>query len=403
MVIQRLFASFSALLLATSVAASAFRLSTGKAVPSLSYGAASPAWAGAVGGALNSYSAGDLVSMAPSLRTTLPMLGEMNFETPGAQRSLAPVIFNIEKALEIPIEEFETMTPASKREVVAMAVEDSMRAAQAAAYDLVGEAHHAMFVAPGGTPSKDMLQRMERLQREYSGLLGTEAAEQLKVSYRSARQRAKELRDARVKDMMGETADALKRDVDPEILFTRQFSGDAKNFREGDWERLGREFSKLRGILRSDMPRKGEIGNIKFLGGPLAGIGEFKFGAGRTHRIYFRYRPEDDAVALLHYAPREHANNPARIYDKVQRMVEDGADADAVPPDQDILKLMAEVEASDLDALAKDVWDIPAEEEPIIRADRAPEEGAPPPAPKTASTIDASLLDRAKRFLKSDD
>lgn len=379
--LRRLFASFSAILLATAVAASPFRLSTGKTLPSLSYAAASPAWSAAVGGVLSQYGAQDLASLAPSLKTTLPALGDMNFASPAAQKSLAPVIYNIEQSLSIPADEFAALPPSARKEIVAMAVEESMQAAAVAAYDLVNEAHHALYVAPGGTPSQEMLLRMERLQRDFGGFLEEQTGEKLKTAYRAARRRAKELERARVGELFNETASALKRDVDPEILFTPQFRGDAKNFREGDWERLGREFSKLREILRADTPRKGEIGNVKFLGGPLAGVGEFKFGAGRTHRIYFRYRPEDDAVALLHYAPREHANNPARVYEKVQRMIETGSDADAVPPDAQILNLMASVEERDLGALAKDIWDIPAEELPVKTAAKTPEERAPPPSP----------------------
>ncbi len=397
------FAFFAALLLATSVGASAFRLSTGKPVASLSHGAASPAWSQAVGGVLNAYSPAELADMAPSLRTTLPTLGGMNFESAAAQQSMAPVIFNLEKALEIPIEEFEAMSPASRKEAVAMAVEDSVQDARNAAYDLVSEAHQAMFVEQGGVPSKDMLLRMERLQREYGGYLGTLAADALRRSYQAAREREAELRRARIKEAFNETADALPTTADPELLFTSQFSGDAKNFREGDWERLGKEFLKLRGIIRSDMPRKGEIGNVKFLGGPLAGIGEFKFGAGRTHRIYFRYRPEDDAVALLHYAPREHANNPTRVYDKVQRMIQDGVDEAAVPPSNEILDIMASVDEGDLNVFDSDVFqDIPGAE-PVKMAEKAPEEGEAPPVPVAAASDESSLLDRAKRFLGKED
>jgi hypothetical protein len=398
-----LLASLAALLLAVSAGASAYRLSTGKAMPSLSYGPASQGWAGAVSAVAGTFSAGELAEMRPSLRSTLPTLGEMNAASIAARRSLGPVVFNIEKALEIPIEEFKAMTPAARKQVVALALEDSIRASEEAAYDLLGEVHAAMYATPGGVPGAELLRRLERIQREAGPLMGEAVREQLGDSYRAARLRARQAREERLREMMTETADALKRDVDPELLFTRQFSGDAKHFHDGDWERLGREFSKLRSILRSDIPRRGEIGNVKFLGGPLAGIGEFKFGANRTHRIYFRYRPEDDAVALLHYAPREHANNPARVYDKVRKMVAGGLDRDALPPDPEILELMASVEEADLNALGGDLFgDLPGGE-PVPEADRAPEEGEPPPSPRTASVADDSLMDKAKRFFKRDD
>lgn len=261
-----------------------------------------------------------------------------------------------------------------------MALEDSIRVSEEAAYDLVAEAHRAMYGSKGGTPGEALIERMERVQREFGPWLGDAAREKLAGSYRDARRRLAEAKSSRLRETMGRTAAALA-PGEPELLFTRQFSGDAKHFREDDWRRLGREYGKLSALLRSNAPRKGEIGNVKFLGGPLAGIGEFKFGAGRTHRIYFRYRPEDDAVALLHYAPREHANNPARVYDKVRGLVESGADADAIPPSPEIRTLMAPVEESDLNALTRDVRDLPGPAEEFRAAAKAPEERAAPPSP----------------------
>lgn len=325
-------------------------------IPAGGYAAASPAWVGAVHAQLTSglFSAADpgfSGSMLPALAKTQPAEAQNHSHA-------QPLIYYLTRDLGLDLKTFQAMSEADKRDALLLAAQEAASSIKWDASIAITRATEALY-PPGGYEDAEAVAKAARDLREFAGkyalYLPQGTLEEIRDLHKRAEKRVRALRRVRVEAKGGEIAGRLEDGkaklsaADIGLAVTRDFEYDTDSFTEMEWERLKREFEKVRALIAGGEPLRGEIGNVKFLAGPLSGLGEIKFGTNRTHRVFFKYHAKSRKIVFLKILAREAMNkNSGRLQDLAAYREDYVLEARMRDPSPD-MPLMKKVEAADLD------------------------------------------------------
>jgi hypothetical protein len=334
------------------------RLIAGQAakIPAAGY-AAAPAWTGAIHQELQSGlfnpTNGDFIG------SVLPTLTKVDLQVQKNHQHAEPIVHYMTQELGIDLKSFQAMPPDDKRSVLLMASEEASSAIRWDASLAMAEATGVLF-PPGASPSSlESVEASAKMLREfrtkYALFLQPEELKEVRKLHIQTQERAAVLRGEKVSskgaDIAGRLGDGKEKlqASDIGIAVTDGFNGDTSGWKDNDWERLERELEKIRQILASGEQQRGQIGNIKFLAGPLSGLAEIKFGANRTHRVFFKYHPKTKKVVFLKVLARESMNKNNGYIEELQAFKSNAVlEAKMKTPPADI-PLMKKVTADDLD------------------------------------------------------
>ncbi|MEE8425532.1 MAG: hypothetical protein V3S11_06865 [Elusimicrobiota bacterium] len=308
---------------------------------------------------------------APSLEgSALPALMPLKPEGGAVERAtdftaMAPLVEQL-AVLDVDEKAFAAMTPKQRREVLLLAAEGAQDAVLEDAYQVMGGIFTVLDKGRQGAAGEENMRllqleagRLAGIQNNFGAYLpqldpnDSDLGHPLRqiVKFRKlARERIAEHRARLIQDA-GETAKALTA-ADIGLAVVSNFEGDSKRFGDKNWDTLEGELEKVREMVASGAKLSGEQGNIKFLTGPLRGMGEIKFrlGNSRTHRVFFRYLPGTREIVLLRVLARETLNNPLRRDQLlIPWMSDEKLLAEMYAPDAETIPLMRELSIDDFD------------------------------------------------------
>lgn len=319
---------------------------TAARIPAGGFPVVGPAWAGALRTNLSSpLLAADTAELKGSV---LPSLTRMDLSNETQFPQVAPLVHYLSAELGYGPQSFAALSPEERRDVLLMAADE---AASAIAWD-ASLAMSAAQEALGANGSFENLESADgelgRFDRQYAMYLNTHQLSDLRKLHDKTSSRVRELRRSRALGQGAEIAGRLAAD-DIGVAVTKRFADDTAAWGGQQWKRLETELAKVRTLYAGDTQLRGEIGNIKFLAGPLSGLGEIKFGTNRTHRVFFRYHAKTKRVVFLRVLARETMNKNAGHIEELQAFREDAKlTAEMKEPSPEI-PLLKKVTPADLD------------------------------------------------------
>jgi len=318
---------------------------------------AAPAWAGAIGLELRS---GLFNPASIDFKgSVLPSLSQVDPHSPQNQLYAEPIAHYLTQELGVDLQTFQGMPAEDKRDLLLMASQEAASAIRWDASLAMTEAVEVLFTQGGAAPSMEEVEaaakRLREFRTKYALFLTPGQLEDVRKQHIQIQEKAAALRSEKVRskgsDIAGRLAESEEklRAADIGVAVTDAFTGDTAGWNETEWERLQKELNKIRQLLAAGRPLRGEVGNIKFLAGPLSGLAEIKFGTNRTHRVFFKFHPQSKKVVFLKVLAREAMNkNNGYIEDLQEFRSNDVLAARMKEPPNDI-PLMKKIRSSDLD------------------------------------------------------
>ncbi len=325
-------------------------------IPAGGFAAAGPAWAGALNTHLHSkmFSAGD----ADIQLTVLPSVMRVDLGIPANHAQVTPIVHYITEGWGYDLKTFEGLPAKEKRDVLLLAAEEASATIQWDASLAMTAAGDALYqpANPGDFSGLESASNhLREFRTRYAMYLDPKQLEEIRKLHDQTDARVRELRRIKTlgagEDIAGRLKDGEAALTAAEIGYavTSDFEGDTAGWKEQDWERLERELDKVRAIVASGEPLRGAMGNIKFLSGPLTGLGEIKFGTNRTHRVFFRYHRKTRKVVFLGVLARETMNKNSGYTDNLRPYREDAFLESAMKEPGADMPLLKKITAADLD------------------------------------------------------
>lgn len=256
-------------------------------------------------------------SSFPQQSRLLEALRRLDTENSPERSQFLPLV----EHLGFSLEEFGGLAPAEKGEVLRMAMEDAILEIEGQAARLLqGPVQPAPGFAPEDRPFQaDLLDFYGELylspktQERLAWALGQTPSF---VQQEAVRLGVSQNNPLAVTGTNGFFFSAVR--------VTKNFLLDVKGWSREEALRLEAELEKLRRLLIQEPLPQGKYGNLRFLHGRLAGLGEIKMGrSGRDHRLIFRYRPRTRELFMLRYFSKQTLGDRRRMDALLEAWTED--------------------------------------------------------------------------------